>query len=220
MTLTAIPARFFDDVLPLIDDLAEMQVVLFCFWALPQKEQTYPYLLRQDFARYDALMQGLRTARPEADPTKTLDAALNRAVTHHILLCAPVTLDGEAHALYFLNTERGRKGIAQVEAGHWQPGDLHRPVEILPERPNIYTLYEQNIGPLTPMIAEELKDAEATFPVEWITEAIKIAVKMNKRSWRYARAILVSWQTEGRTDSERKKQDNGPKFTWEDIGQS
>ncbi len=51
------------------------------------------------------------------------------------------------------------------------------------ERPNVFKLYEENIGPLTPMIADALKDAENTFSPEWIAEAIELAVKNNKRSW-------------------------------------
>jgi len=37
-----------------------------------------------------------------------------------------------------------------------------------PERPNIFKLYEENIGPLTPLIADALKDAEKTYPPEWV----------------------------------------------------
>ena len=40
-----------------------------------------------------------------------------------------------------------------------------------PERPNIFKLYEENIGPLTPLIADALKDAEETYPPEWVAEA-------------------------------------------------
>ena len=58
------------------------------------------------------------------------------------------------------------------------------------ERPNIFRLYEENIGPLTPLIAEMLRDAEKTYPADWIEEAFKIAVENNVRRWRYIEAIL------------------------------
>ena len=51
-------------------------------------------------------------------------------------------------------------------------------------RPNIFSLYEQNIGLLTRLLAEELMEAEATYPEVWIEEAVRIAVESNKRSWR------------------------------------
>jgi DNA replication protein DnaD len=36
----------------------------------------------------------------------------------------------------------------------------------------------------------------------WIEEAFKIAVEKNVRNWRYIRAILERWQTEGKSDEE------------------
>jgi len=59
-------------------------------------------------------------------------------------------------------------------------------------------LYEQNIGALTPLIADELRDAEQTYPAKWIEEAIKIAVENNTRRWRYVSAILERWRLEGK----------------------
>lgn len=77
--------------------------------------------------------------------------------------------------------------------------------------PNIYALYEQNIGQITIMIAEELKDAEAEFPAEWIAEAISIAVKNNTRKWSYARAILNRWKIDGfKSDTRPKKNGKSP----------
>jgi DnaD/phage-associated family protein len=53
---------------------------------------------------------------------------------------------------------------------------------------------------LTPMVAEELKEAEKLYPQDWIGDAIKEAVNQNKRNWRYISAILERWSTEGRGD--------------------
>jgi DnaD/phage-associated family protein len=71
-------------------------------------------------------------------------------------------------------------------------------VHVEVERPNIFVLYEQNIGLLSPLIAEELKDASDHFPKEWIEDAFREAVDHNKRKWSYIRAILRRWETEGR----------------------
>jgi DnaD/phage-associated family protein len=72
------------------------------------------------------------------------------------------------------------------------------------ERPNIYSLYEQNVGPLTALLSEDLQEAEETYPPEWIEEAFREAVRLNKRSWKYIRAILERWQTEGRDEIDRR----------------
>ncbi|WP_376795450.1 DnaD domain-containing protein [Thermogemmatispora sp.] len=83
---------------------------------------------------------------------------------------------------------------ALARVGQSQTQHLH--IEI--ERPNIFVLYEQNIGLLSPLIADELRDAAERYPPEWIEAAFREAVEHNKRNWRYIRAILRRWETEGR----------------------
>ncbi len=67
-------------------------------------------------------------------------------------------------------------------------------------KPNIYALYEDNIGTISPLLAEELREAEQEFSWAWIEEAFKIAVTQNKRSWGYISAILHRWAAEGRDE--------------------
>ncbi len=105
--------------------------------------------------------------------------------------------DGEM-CLYFFNSPKGRAAVQAIQAGEWRPTDDARvPVELAPERPNIYHLYEENIGPMTPLLAETLQDAEDTYPAQWIREALRIAVEKNVRNWRYVEAILRRWHERG-----------------------
>ncbi len=104
--------------------------------------------------------------------------------------------------LFFLNSPRGRAAAEAFSQGRWQP-DAAGPGTPPPERPNIFKLYEENMGPLTPMIADALKDAESTYPPAWVAEALEIAVLKNKRNWKYVEAILKRWKEEGHA----KKQD-------------
>ena len=69
-------------------------------------------------------------------------------------------------------------------------------------RPTIFELYEQNIGLLQPVLAEELAAAERDYPEEWIADAFRLAAEQNARSWRYIRAILERWAHEGKDDGE------------------
>jgi DNA replication protein len=62
-------------------------------------------------------------------------------------------------------------------------------------RPSIYAIYEQSIGPLTPMIAEQLEDAVKSYSQEWVLEAIQVAVDRNVRKWAYISAILERKRT-------------------------
>jgi DNA replication protein len=50
------------------------------------------------------------------------------------------------------------------------------------------------------MIADELRDAEQTYPMRWIQEAIQLAVENNVRKWRYVLSILERWRQEGKKD--------------------
>jgi DnaD/phage-associated family protein len=104
-----------------------------------------------------------------------------------------------AGTVYFLNSPLGRAAFQALQEGKWSLAVQNHPLAQLElERPNIYKLYEENIGPLTPMIADRLRDAETTYPYDWIEEAIVKAVHNNARKWSYIQAILHSWQEEGR----------------------
>jgi DNA replication protein len=113
---------------------------------------------------------------------ETLRRALNSAVEHGTLLHSISNINGMLEEVYSL------------------PADSRQPSAI-----NIFALYEQNIGIITPMIAEELKDAERLYPPEWIEEAFKEAVALNKHSWRYIARILERWASEGKDSGEYKR---------------
>lgn len=202
-----VPPAFFSTLLPLIDDLAELKLTLFCLHALAQREGSAPYLKFKHFSGDEALMQSL-------GDDAGLRAALEKTCARGTLLCVDVVLETGGEQLYFVNTPKGRSAVEQIERGLWKPHAGETDMEVLPERPNIYTLYEQNIGMLTAHIAEELKDAETEFPVRWLEDAIKLAVESNKRSWRYVRGILNRWKNEGRSDEtpERLGLEDGKRY--------
>jgi DnaD/phage-associated family protein len=200
-TLIKIPGLFFDELLPQIDNLAELKVTLYCFLRMQQKEGHVAILRRREIASDVAFLSGLG---PRADQhLLALDEGLERAVVRGTLLHVHVEEDGRTDDLYFLNTPRGRSAVEQIEQGTWFPDakdgvTLHATVE----RPNLYTLYEQNVGPLTPLIAEHLRDFEETYPEDWIREAIEIAVVNNVHRLSYIEAILKRWRAEGRPVSD------------------
>lgn len=206
--LTPIPAQFFSELLPAIDDLGELKVTLFVFWKLDHLEGIFRYLRWVDFSEDEALMKALGSGSSEAEAA--LSDALERAVQRGTILRAMVKLGSSEEALYLLNSPKGRAAYQAILRGEWRStGDERLPVEVKPETPNIFRLYEEHIGLLTPMIADALRDAEATFPAEWIQDAIRIAVENNVRNWRYVDAILKRWQEEGR--DERKDRSDSEK---------
>ena len=110
--------------------------------------------------------------------------------------------------IFLPGTPRGRDLFDQLQSGLLSPGQVRLVSQApLPERPNIFRLYEANIGPLTPMMADMLKADALEYPAQWIEEAVSEAVERNIRNWRYVRAILKTWKEKGR--EERPKQTEG-----------
>ena len=197
--MTPVPAPFFSELLPEIDHLGELKVVLYAIWFLDRLEAPVRYLTLEDFVSEDLLIQGIA----EGGVTEALDRAVERGVLLRIRLRGDSS--GPEETLFFLNTPRGRAAVKSIENGLWRP-DLqdHPPVSLDVERPNIYRLYEENIGPLTPIVADMLRETEQAYRLEWIEEAITIAVQNNVRRWKYVDAILRSWQEEGRDGTNRR----------------
>jgi DnaD/phage-associated family protein len=53
---------------------------------------------------------------------------------------------------------------------------------------------------LTPIIAEELQEAEHKYPADWIQDAFREAIRANVRNWKYVHSILKRWEREGKKD--------------------
>jgi len=202
---TSVPNLFFSELLPAIDDLAELKVTLHILWLLSQKKGYPRYVSFKELSGDGMLLAGLKSLDQGSEGS--LREGLERAVARGTLLHVAVEQDGKQDELYFMNTDQGRQTVEKLRRGQLDLGLTVLPAEppLEVERPNIFVLYEQNIGLLQPLIAEQLKDAEQTYPGEWIEEAFQIAVEQNKRSWAYVRAILERWATEGKDDDKGKR---------------
>lgn len=73
-----------------------------------------------------------------------------------------------------------------------------------PPRPNIFAVYEREIGLLTPAIGDELLEIEREYPPGWFELAASEAARNNARKLSYVRAILQRWKAEGLNPLERK----------------
>jgi DnaD/phage-associated family protein len=148
-----------------------------------------------------SLMSSLKEA--ESPPEEALHKALAMAAKRGTILHLALDRDGEPEDIYLVNDEPSRQTKTKIESGEINLSGLEPKEPALvdaEERPNIFTLYEQNIGMLTPMIREELVDALKVYPESWIGDAIKEAVNQNIRKKSYILAILERWASEGRDD--------------------
>ena len=189
------PDVFFARVMPQIQDVAELRVILSVFYLLYQKQGS------PRFVTYGELLSNSALAVELGE--EALRCALSSAVERGAVLRATLDLDGSPQDAYFANTESDKEAIGKLRLGRLRMG------EATPSKragsPNIFSLYEENIGMLTPMIADELREAEKLYPSQWVSDAFKEAVALNKRNWRYISRILERWAIEGKDSGENRQ---------------
>lgn len=210
-----VPEPFFIDLLPQIDDLAELKLTLHAIWLLNTQESEMRYLRGDDLRADDILLNSLNLDSELRTPLAALEDALQRAVARNTLIRVEVeirtiTRHEVWEDIYFLNTAKGRQAAAQVRQGKVGGVRAIAPEEarLKVDRPNLFVLYEQNIGMMTPLIADQLRDMEKSYAPEWIDEAFDIAVAANKRALRYIQAILKRWEEEGKDDGKESERDS------------
>jgi len=215
--MTSIPSEFFEKLLPIIDDLNELKVTLFAIWFLEQQEGKIKFMRYENFLSNTQFLAGLGNLREKA--VSNLQLGLKMAIERKTILAVSSEKENFDEAVFFINTPRGRAAYKALIEGAWNAEDLPLPSQ-QPTRPNIFKLYEANIGPLTPIIAEVLQEAEETYPMHWIEQAIRIAVENNVRRWRYVEAILESWKERGRDEKDRRDtQEDAQRFLDGEFGQ-
>jgi DNA replication protein len=198
---TPVPNAFFSSLLAEIDNMAELKTTLHVIAALYKKKGYPRFISYSEMLGNTGLIRSLKAGKESAE--EVLRGALKAAAGRGTLLHLALDKDGTPEDIYFLNDESGRQAVGKIENGELALGGLKtakRPAVEAEELPDIFTLYEQNIGMLTPIIADELKDAEGRYPLNWIQDAIKEAALNNKRSIKYIAKILENWSTEGRSD--------------------
>jgi DNA replication protein len=217
MEFTSIPNIFLSSLLPQITDIAELKTTLHVLAVLYRKKGYPRFVTFRELLGNASLMSGLKGIADSPDEVlrKSLEMAAERGTIIHIVL----DRDGTSEDVYFLNNESNRQTVVKIQNGELKLSGLKPKGQTYVEaedKPDIFTLYEQNIGMLTPMIADELREAEKLYPQNWIVEAVKEAVNQNKRKWSYIAAILEHWATEGRSDGtyqrHPKKTDPGRYF--------
>lgn len=184
-----IPDSFFRHLLNEIEDVDELKVTLYMIWRIDRMDGPFRALRALDF---DGDNLGLT-----ADE---VGAGLEKAIQRGSLLRVQ-----KDTTFYFLNSPRGRAAAEAFAASQSSapPATSSMPME----RPNVFKLYEENIGPLTPLIADTLKDTEEMYSSEWLADAIELAVQNNKRNWKYCEAILKRWKEEGRGEKQDRRDD-------------
>ena len=216
---TPVPNPLFGPLLEQIQDLAELKVTLRGLWLLRRQRGRTQAVRLSVFLSDTVLLRGLKNVGQ--DPEEEIRRGLELSVARGTFLLHRPEAGTAADSLYLLNTDGGRAALARMRQGTsvlpdggW-PGQEALAAELPGEKPSIFALYENNVGTLSPLVAEQLKEAESDYPQPWIEEAIQIAVTENKRSWRYIAGILRRWAAEGKDNGKpgrHPEKDNRQKY--------
>ncbi len=204
---TTVPNLFFSRVLPQIESAEELVVSLYFFFAQGQKRRSPRYVTRRELEADATLARSLsRICRRE--DSESLSTGLMQATQRGTLLRKAVASGQHEEEIFVVNNPPNRRALQSVLAAGLTIEEPLPPADSS-IAPNIFVLYEQNIGSITPLIAENLKEAEEIYPAEWIRDAFREAVELNKRSWRYIERILRRWEAEGRDNEEHERDTEG-----------
>lgn len=192
---TAVPNLFFARVLPQVESTEELVVSLYFFFAKGLKRRSPRFLTRRELEADGTLLLSLARLAGGHDG-EALGRGLTAAVERGTLVRAAARIEERDEELYLVNTPANRGALRALDTGGLRIEEPLPPAEGS-AAPNIFALYEQNIGSITPLIAEDLKEAEERYRPEWVREAFREAVSLNKRNWRYIERILRRWEAEG-----------------------
>ena len=206
---TPIPDPLFGPLLEEIEDTAELKVVLRGIWLLHHKRQGPRAVALDEFLCDPVLLRGLAAGTEAEPPVEEIRRGLRQAVRRGVFL---VHGGNPEEAMFVLNNDAGRRALARLkESGAVSHTEFS--ADEAPARPreklNIFALYEDTIGMLSPILAERLKEAEQRYPPGWIREAFEIAALENKRSWQYIAAVLSRWGSEGKGSWAGGSKDDG-----------
>jgi DnaD/phage-associated family protein len=204
MQFTPVPNLFMNALMPGMDS-PELKTMLYIFQTIYGKKGAPRFTSLSELLGNPALMSS--TGCEGKMGAEAVKAALSSAVSRGAIIDVEVTRDGRNEHLYFLNTATDREAVERIRSGQFKLPDVDavKPAETQIEQKDIFTLYEENIGMLTPMTSEELKDALVQYPEEWIRDAVREAVNNNKRSWAYIQRILERWTAEGKKDGTHRR---------------
>ena len=149
MEFTPLPNYFIGTILPHINDMSELKTTLNVL-AMLYRKRGYPrFVTGRELLEDASLMSGLKGMTKPAD--EILRDALEMAVQRGTIVHVAMDRDEVSEDIYLLNTESNRQTVTKIKNGELKLSGLKTGgktyVEV-EEQPDIFTLYEQNIGML------------------------------------------------------------------------
>jgi len=194
---TTIPNLFFTAVLPDMESPGELLAFLWVARITQERKVSERFVSEDEVWAYPGARGSFEHL---GGGREGLSAALEALVRTRALLSLTIAGAEGEERLYLVNNPASRRLIARARSGDLQlRAAIVQPARDPEERPNIFRLYEEQIGTITPMVGDKLIEAEERYSPEWIAEAFREAAELNVRSWRYIERILIRWAEEGRS---------------------
>ncbi|HIF72853.1 MAG TPA: DnaD domain protein [Dehalococcoidia bacterium] len=196
---TPVPDPLLASLLEEIDSLGELKVVLRAVHALHKQRKVPASIPFNELYSDRTVAAMLGVSGDELE--RTVDTAVESAIDRGIFLIA---ISDHGNRGIYLNTEPVRRALARqgidfsiktVETAETWPD-----TEAALPKQDAVTFYEQNIGTVTPIVADNLHAALEEHPEDEVRLAIRKAAEANARSWNYIAAILRRWAEEGRPE--------------------
>lgn len=193
--VTRVPNTVLGRVLAGVEDVGVIKLIFRAVWLL-ERQSGYPRIISVEQLRTD------RVVSVVFGDASAFDRALGYAVECGILV--RIWVDGVERLM--LNTESARRASTEVGVnGESDEEDGWDSPAVRSVEANAFRAYEENIGVLSPMIRESILSSLEDFTDEEITEAIRIAVENESRSWSFVSGVLRRWAREGVPDEPRTK---------------
>ena len=193
-----VPAQLFTEILPRLHNESQLRATLYTWYAIASKGSGQRYVYLSQLLTDPVLLSWFTHLGGKNGIQRGLDQSCREGIFLQLQI-------GEDDKMLAPNDESGARLITDMKsesvAHHNQSRDSSPETNY--ERTvvsNVVEKYENEIGMLTPVIADMIAIAEQTYPTTWILEALDIAAQSNARSWKYVTAILARWKNEGKNN--------------------
>ena len=197
-----VPAQLFTEILPGLHDQSQLRATLYAWYAIASRGGGQRYVYLSQLLTDPVLLSWFI----HLDGKNGIRRGLEQSCKDGIFL--ELQIDGH-NKILTPNDESGARLMTDLKAdlaaqdNNSGTSSTHADYEksVLSD---VIKKYENEIGLLTPAIAEMIAIAEQKYPTAWILEALDIAAQSNARSWKYVSAILARWKDEGKNNDNTK----------------
>ena len=204
-----IPREFLSETIARIDDPTELHVTLAVFRIAADSGSTPPAASEDTVLRDPVLGRTFHEDRKSSKLGQRIRRGLQYATARESIVQVVLTIDGHEERWYVPASEENSAALADVliDPGAWPVVGID--ALVVTTAPSVFSLYEKNIGMLTPLLTDQIETAMELYPLDWIEDAIREAVTYNKRNWRYVQRVLENWSVNGRGEGNRDATNRG-----------